>query len=682
MRWHTALIALSLLGTACVGARRRSDTTIVRRIRVHGLGGLPLGERNRHAIRDQMVQASSGKMVLTWPGSVLLEPIAFRPQVLHDDEDRLETWLAHRGWFEAQVDLAVRQVRRDRRKRAGVVDLVATIERGPRTRWGSAPMLTGSLPETLPESMALAGSMVRTRRPFRLDEALATGEWIEHLSGDLGYRNTEAEMELVVDLSTHEASVQFDIQPGTAARFGAPLVEVDAPESVLSQLTSLVPGERYNRTQIHNARDALLATGAFDAVQVDSVLDGTVAKPRIRGTLGPPRHIAAGGRFGFINGILQPELHGSWSHDNLAGKLDRVSVSGEIGVAVPLGTRQPVPIAGVRLGSVIRDVRGAELQPTIRVQQRLFQYALPRFDATAELPATWELAPHLELELRPQLRFTRMGLGEQELWILALGPDATRQYGVGGAKLAAIFDRTRPIVARTQGTRLRVATGASLTSLGQPLLEAGADLRLYGAPRRPLLGKPLQLLARLDLRGITSPGPIPWPETLFLGGGDDFRGFRGGQVGVYDTVCVKSPFAVNAGFDPDGDIDRLYIPRGGSARALGAVEAELQRVGPAELDLAVFAEAGWLESSGVHGAFGVGARYETGIGPIRVDLAIRPLAAEDAGPGLGGSGVNYCDASIPPRRRAFDLISEFDRYTPLDRSFPAVNLFISLGRPI
>ncbi|MCB9677747.1 MAG: BamA/TamA family outer membrane protein [Alphaproteobacteria bacterium] len=668
-----------LLAVGCVSARRRSDTTLVRKIRFRGLGGLPVGQRSRHAVREELVQGASGPLLLTWPFSTVAVPAAYRPNVLPGDAERVETWLGHRGWFDATVGIEAKRVRRERREKAGVVDLIVRIERGRRTRWTSRPVLTGPLPPSLPDGLALAGSPVRRGRGARLSDAVVTRDWLVHALQDRGFPEPRVDMDFRVDVGALAATVAYDVEAGAPASFGPLDASLDAPAQTLERIAALHEGTPFNATRLATARTELLGTGAFDHVAIDVSTAGGRADPRVSGALGRPRHLDLGLRFGVIGGILQPVVHAGWTHDNLAGRLHRLYVGLDGGVALRSTSGDLIPLVGTHVGGVVRDVAGFDVSPAVDAAHVLFQYALPRLDARLQVPVRRPLGRVATLEVRPSARVTRLGLdASSPLWIAVLGRDAVGLYGVGGLGVFLELDPTVPDVSRVRGARLRIGVDGRVTSAAVPLVEGSADLRLYGAPRFTLLGRPVQLSARAEARALAAPSEVPWPERLFLGGPTDFRGFRTGQVGTYDVVCAESPF-VNT--DPDGPWDRFYVPRGGRARALVGGEIEIQRLGPPELNGALFAEAGWLDTAGLRGAVGAGVRYDTGLGPIRFDLSVRPLAAEDRGPGLGGEGVTFGCDTLPPRRRAFDLLSELGRYQPLDRDFPAINVFFTLGRP-
>lgn len=106
---------------------------------------------------------------------------------------------------------------------------------------------------------------------------------------------------------------------------------------------------------------------------------------------------------------------------------------------------------------------------------------------------------------------------------------------------------------------------------------------------------------------------IPIPERFYAGGPASHRAFPIDELGIPgQTVTVEE----------DGDV----VPSGGNAMVLGGLEARVPIWG--KLEGAIFWDTGnvWAEASRVnlseirHG-IGIGARFQTPVGPIRVDYA-------------------------------------------------------------
>jgi outer membrane protein assembly factor BamA len=178
---------------------------------------------------------------------------------------------------------------------------------------------------------------------------------------------------------------------------------------------------------------------------------------------------------------------------------------------------------------------------------------------------------------------------------------------------------------------------------------------------------------------------LPWRELAFLGGGSDHRGFRVDGAGPYDCLCEQA-----------GDTTTLrYLPRGGRFK-VGA-SGEVRYVLGWGVSAVPFVDAGLLASTlrdlgedDLRLAGGVGLRYDTAAGPVRLDVGLRPLYPEDR-PETAGTRFVGCDAAFDRVPRAFDLVSQFARTAAVRRGdgvydFPsaerkvALNLFFSIDQ--
>jgi outer membrane protein assembly factor BamA len=158
-----------------------------------------------------------------------------------------------------------------------------------------------------------------------------------------------------------------------------------------------------------------------------------------------------------------------------------------------------------------------------------------------------------------------------------------------------------------------------------------------------LKGKWVPSLSSGDLRDT-----VPYSERSFMGGALDMRGFRINQVGAYDCVCLERTEDVVRGpfwpFTTQTGVERLvpnptFLPRGGRFSALASGEIRFRnRSGQG---FAVFGDAGvlgsklaelWRLDQTLRWDVGVGYRQSTPVGPIRIDLAIRPAYPEDQAP--------------------------------------------------
>lgn len=689
------LLLLLFVLVGCASARKRADVTFVRDVEFQGMPRAYAGPRTDYALREVMAQKQSPPFVLTWPFTLFLDGPTYRPDVLAGDEARVETWLAHHGWFDAQVTWYVKERRKDRRRRAGVVDVIGDVALGAPTRWAEDPRFAWTGPAVMPDASVRALTLLRRGGRFSLPDVDAAIATLTHALGDLGHVAPKVTPRLEVHPEDHTATVTFEIDPGPAAVLG-PIAVTGADlrdPRVVTDVARLREGDPWRVSDIDAAREALYGTGAFDRVELQA--DPGASPPvTIALTEALPNQLAFGAEIGWTGPFFKPEVHATWSTTNARRRLGQTSLGLATGFGYTPG--RAVWLVKAEASRLERRLFGLPVDGSfdLGVRSDIYEYLLPRTDAAVAAGLAIHPARAWSVTVGPRLAWTRLGVPEtaadETAVIAALGPGFTNQYGMASLDGALTVDLTRPRERRTNGLWGRLGASSVMPiGVSAPFQRLELDVRAYDAPLRPALGRPVQLLARAEGRALVGGGDaLPYPERLFLGGASHFRGFRAGQVGAYDCVCVQRPWARTSSTGAEGEIQRYYLPHGGLATALVGAEAQLHHVVLDPLTASVFAEAGALgvevpdlfDPARWRVAIGAGVRYDTAVGPFRVDVSVRPIAPEDAGPG-GPAGGAYlgCDA-YGPRRRAFDMFSEFGRFSSsFDRTFPAVNVFITLG---
>ncbi len=181
--------------------------------------------------------------------------------------------------------------------------------------------------------------------------------------------------------------------------------------------------------------------------------------------------------------------------------------------------------------------------------------------------------------------------------------------------------------------RAGVDYASSLLGSEDEYLRVSADGIIHREPREDVVLS-LRLAGGTFLTGIlnTETGYIP-PERRFYGGGPTHvRGFRFNELGP--TVYIARP--VREG-DGGFDVDTVRSSTGGTRSILASAEVTARLpIGPPSLRGAVFVDAGQVWESrdtlatrpGLRITPGVGARFATPVGPIRLDVAYNPYNPE------------------------------------------------------
>lgn len=422
---------------------------------------------------------------------------------------------------------------------------------------------------------------------------------------DIGYAKAEATGQRIVAdhrAATLDAAIRLD--PGKRLRFG-PLA-VSGNERVrtqrIRQIAGLPQGEVFSPEDLRRAADRLRRTGAFRSV---TLREAETAGP---GDLLPiealvveelPRRFGAGAELSSAEGL---KLTGYWLHRNLLGGAERLRIEGEIaGIGGQTGGED------YRLSADFS--RPATFQPDTALTfgalvERRFE---PDFDITA-----FEVEAGLTRIFSDELTAS-VALGYRQSRVEDAG--GTTDFRIVTLPASAVWDRRDDRLNPARGFYL----GGSLTPfLGFDAAGSGArvevDARVYrgfGADNRVVLA------ARLQYGAVFGPtlAETPRDYLFYSGGGGTVRGQE------YQALGVN---VLGGG-----------LVRTGGQQFLG-LQAEARVQVTEKIGLVAFADWGQVTaeidgSSADHAGAGLGLRYQTGIGPIRLDVA--------APVGGGGEGV-------------------------------------------
>jgi outer membrane protein assembly complex protein YaeT len=516
-----------------------------------------------------------------WRSFPELDPIAFR-----QDVERVQALYRRRGHYQAVVH-ATATVDAD----GHTVHVVLAIEEGPAVQVADVQVLVegerapghDTLVETLP---------VRRGVPFDesfYDKAQAT---LRRAYRDAGYARVTVDKHARVDLDTHEATVTYRIASGPKCVFGG--VRIDGTQRVEPDVVraevAFHRGEPFREDALDRTRKALLEMQLFLTVRVEEK-PGTseVVDVEIDVREAPPRDVRLGLGYDTEEG---PRGIAGWRHYNFfgGGRQLGVTVRGsQIQQSAFVDFLQPHwPTPGGRfrllLGHELQDEDSYDLMRSsfsprleYRRDDRLTAFLFYRleYDQLDDVP----LAVQVALPFGAPQETILSGIGAGVDAVFADDPiDPTRgvvfDVSVEGVGLGGDVHLVRALVETSAYHQLGVA-------------------QLFGAAR-----------IRLGLvNPIAGDDEVPLFERFYSGGSNSVRGYERRHVG---------PLA-------DGD------PIGG--RSLAEMSVEVRRVIVGDLGGAVFVDAGALGLDGDRFAFddlqlgtGVGLRYRSPVGPIRVDL--------------------------------------------------------------
>ena len=603
---------------------------------------------------------------------VIYEYELFDQYALRRDLQRVERFLRARGYYEARV-YAARVV-----EKGNKVYVTIAVHEGEPVKVDTVNIAESSpVDEVTRRSIRIAIAKVLPLGAVLDEDKFAESETaaLKGLTSS-GHAGAKVTRHAEVDLVTHRARLTYTVSPGPFATFGAVTFEGlgELPESTVRQIFGVREGERYSSEDLDEGKQALLDLGVFGSVDVVTDLSNMetthIVPVVVKAQRSKIRAFLAGG--GVELDQLKTDVHVQvgWQNGNFLGGLRKLDLRFKPGIVLyptridnlelptnPLyehrlsaTLRQPgfiekrttgfarveynvypvlLPKVGDKLASTVlgyhepRGVLGAERKFLDRV------FISPEWDIQANYPLDYlghteaeplvisyvQLSANLDLRDDPNrphrgfflgnaLQFSGGPILRGDAVDLRVQPDM-RGYiplprRIGGASLP------------TMTLAIRGSVGFlfpfNYSTFSQANFSTGSDLRAEGSNRDYQV---------LFFRGFFSGGP------------SSNRGYPLRGVGPHDKIPYLSPAgqSASAGGCNPGE-DACLLPTGGLSLWETNVELRINVSGP--FSTAVFCDAGDvspfqtdLRFDHPHLSCGGGARYDTPVGPIRLDIGYR-----------------------------------------------------------
>jgi translocation and assembly module TamA len=392
---------------------------------------------------------------------------------------------------------------------------------------------------------------------------------------------------VTVDHGTRQMAVVYEIDPGPRAAFGQ--TSFTGLESVhqayVARRLRWIAGDPYDVTLVDKSRDALVASNLFSTVEIktEKGSDPSLAPMVVDVTERLPHSIAAGASYASTEGV---SLNASWEHRNLFGEAEDLKFGilvGQEESALTADFRKP-DIAGIGWDLVTHG-------------------AIRREDANAYKSDGERLFTGLEYKGFQEIAFGG-GISLEHATITDY--ELHQLYTLVGIPLYARRDTTDDLLNPTRGSR----AGITLTPYTDPARTQLSFIsgRINGSYYQRLGDSDRYIVAVSGAIGATlgvSLDQLPKDKRFYAGGGGSVRGY---------------------GFQRAGPLGSHSQPIGG----LSSVEAsiELRYKLTETIGIVPFLDAGNVYDSNFPdlsrrlfiGA-GLGVRYYTGLGPVRLDIA-------------------------------------------------------------
>ncbi|WP_244491271.1 autotransporter assembly complex family protein [Bosea sp. Root381] len=416
----------------------------------------------------------------------------------------------------------------------------------------------------------------------------------------------------VVDHATRIMDVTYVVDPGPLAGFGDVTIGKtdEIPPAVVRSFIYLEPGDPYSPKALSDTRRSIATIPAVGSVRIreDDKLDGYGNLPIfVDVTERPKRLIGFSARYSTIDG---PAVKTYWEHRNLFGGAERLRLEGDIFLAPR--------IDGTKI-SKIDDFQRSDLGGRFS-----FSFLKPalwgsRYDWLLDGVATRQrvgtnryggyTARYANVTTAIQRRFS-------DTFSVQAGIEYERgqtsdvlgqvDYTLIGIPLSLKYDSTDSLLDPTRGFRVTGSVTPYPTFLGSTvgIFQAKGAFSAYYALDEDAR---YVLAGRIGLGSISgaSLDEIPATRRFYAGGGGSVRGY------AYRTLSPLGP-------------DNQLV--GGRSLFEASVEARIKITDT--IGIVPFFDAGTAFESSIPDfkqklqmAAGLGFRYYTGIGPIRVDIA-------------------------------------------------------------
>ncbi len=466
--------------------------------------------------------------------------------------------------------------------------IAVTVDPGPLFHFG-ALKLAPLTPETeLPEGFA-------TGEPAysgTVESAVNAGidGWREegHAKAKVGRQS------LTADHKAATLSADIALAPGPVLRFGSLTVEGAkgiTPQRIVA-MAGLPTGRTYSASEATRAAERLRRTGVFSSVtltEADKIAPPDVLNFTAVVVEAKPRRYTFGAQFATNDGL---SLNGSWLHRNFFGGGERFEVTGSAS-NIEAGSSGIDYALGVSLN------RPASLGPDTALA---LSAGLTHTNDTDYSANTFTMAAGFTRYFTPSLTGTaQVGV------TFGKGSDAAGPFTESSITLpvSLTWDRRD---STTDPTKLFYIKAEAKPFFGFGDTDTGARLAFDGRAYKTL-GQ-VTLAGRLQgglILGASAAG-TPREDLFYSGGGGTVRGQPYQSLGA-STLCRGVTVGV-----------------GGTQFIATSLEARMKVT--QSIGVVGFVDAGAVAIAGSgdwHAGAGLGLRYETGLGPVRLDLAM-PVA--------------------------------------------------------
>jgi translocation and assembly module TamA len=507
------------------------------------------------------------------------------------DSDLLVELLRSQGYYDAMVEPST--------ERSGdQLRVVLTADPGEQYKFASVelPGLEAAGPDSAKLRDAFA---VRAGDPVIAADVIAAGLALTQALGEEGFAEAKiGEQDIEVNHQTHLASLVLPVTPGPVARFGAIHVSGKPPFSAnhVATIARFKRGEPFQRSKIDDLRRALIATTlvANADIQLVPVDGGRVVDVNVRLEPAPSHTIA--GELGYGTG-QGARVEASWTDRNFLNPEGALTLRGVLGTTEQLAGVQFRRSNFLQRDQVLNLQFAASHQKFAAYEARtvlLSGYLERQSNFIWQKKWTWTYGPEL-LATDERGVFAPAGLKDKRTFLIAALP------------VSLGYDGSDNLLDPTSGFRLLARVSPEYSGHGGSFTYVRTQ---FDASAYHPVSDRVVVAGRIRLGTIigASSFDIAPSRRFYSGGGGSVRGYGYQQLGPKDI---------------DDD------PIGGRGLAEFGLEARirLKQFG-GNFGIVPFFDGGSLTTDATPDfshwrlAAGLGVRYYSSFGPIRIDFGV------------------------------------------------------------
>jgi translocation and assembly module TamA len=506
------------------------------------------------------------------------------------DAELLTELLRSLGYYDALVEPTIEVA-------GAELTVLLSATPGPIYRFESVELpglqdAAGDEAEALREAFA-----VKAGDPVVAQEVIDAGVALQVALGEQGFATAKVgEQDIIIDHEAQSARLILPVTPGPIAHFGQLSVSGEPPFSVrhVQRIARFKPGDRFEQSEVADLRRALIATSLISSVEVTQIPrnNGQLIDLAVKLEPAPMRTIAGELGYGTGEGI---RAEASWQHRNMFNPEGALTVRGVLGTQEQLGAvifrrnnwlrRDQVLNAQALAAHIDRDAYEAKTLSLSAGFERQSNFIWQK-------KWTWSLGAELVAT-------------DEEDTIEATGEPRRRTFFIAALPGSLGLDESDDLLDPTKGFRLlgRVSPEISFQGGTFPYARTQVDASAYHP-----ISETIVAAGRIRLGSIfgADRDDVAPSRRFYSGGGGSVRGYGYQRIGPRDI---------------DND------PIGGRSLAEFSLEARIRlKAFGGNFGLVPFVDGGTLSTNALPDfkdwqiGVGIGARYYSSFGPIRLDV--------------------------------------------------------------